>query len=448
MLNKQYDTEFMDTNEKYQIADLVIKHALENGVSQVAVSINDNSSRRIEIREQKIDRLQESIGNSLSVDLYVDKKYSSHSTNLLKEKELRKFIKEAVEATRYLSEDEFRYLPEKELYYNGKGEDLGTLDPAMESVDSKTKIDLARQVEKEIYGTDERIISVTSSYFDNVSNMILADSNGFKGESGSSISGLAAEVSVKDEKGRPADSWGEYNIFFDKLKKTGIGKTALDRTLRKMNPSKVASGKYKILVENLATGNLLYPLISALFGSSIYQKNSFLIGKVNTKIASDILSFYDDPLMMSGFGSRCFDNEGINAVKREVVEQGILRNYFIDTYYGRKLNLLPTSGSTSNIVFKTGSRDRDGLVKSVEKGILVTGFNGGNCNGATGDFSYGIEGFFISKGEIVHPVSEMNISGNMKDFWNTLIEVGNDPYPYSSILTPSMLFEDTDVSGI
>ncbi|MBK7132293.1 MAG: hypothetical protein IPH69_05525 [Bacteroidales bacterium] len=131
-----------------------------------------------------------------------------------------------------------------------------------------------------------------------------------------------------------------------------------------------------------------------------------------------------------------------------VVENGILKNYYIGTYYGRKLDLKPTSLNPSNIVFKTGDKDLNGLVKSVSKGVLVTGFNGGNCNGSTGDFSYGIEGFLVEKGEIVHPVNEMNISGNMNDFWNTLAEVGNDPYPYSTYLTPSMLFDKTDFSGL
>ncbi|MBN2863045.1 MAG: TldD/PmbA family protein, partial [Bacteroidales bacterium] len=343
----------MDTNEKYRIADLVISYALKNGADQVAVSISEYSNRNVEIREKKIDLLQEAIGNSLAVDLYVDKKFSSHSTNLLNEKELLRFISEAVEATKYLSEDEFRYLPDKELYYKGKGEDLKTLDPSITTIDSKIKIDLARQVEAEIYGTDDRIISITSIYGDTVSSNVLADSNGFKGESGSSNAVLAAQVSVKGETGRPSDYWVEYSIFFDKLIKTGIGKTALERTLRKLNPKKIPSGKYDLVVENTVSGTLLNPFISALYGSSIYQKNSFLAGKANTKVASDILSFHDDPLIISGFGSRCFDNEGLNAIKRMVVENGILRNYFIDTYYGRKLNLQPTSGSTSNIIFKT-----------------------------------------------------------------------------------------------
>ena len=80
--------------------------------------------------------------------------------------------------------------------------------------------------------------------------------------------------------------------------------------------------------------------------------------------------------------------------------------------------------------------------------MFVTGFNGGNCNGSTGDFSYGIEGFLVENGELVHPVNEMNVSGNMNDFWNTLIELGNDPYKFSSVMSPTMVFDKTDFSGL
>jgi PmbA protein len=438
----------MNINEKYKIADLVINHAIKNGADQIVASIDDSSSRRIEIREQKIDRLQESIGNTLTIKLYVKKKYSAHTTNHLKEKELLKFVEEAITATKYLTEDEFRYLPEKELYYKGGSEDLKTLDPAINSIDSKTKIELARQVEGEVYGTDKRIVSVTSYYFDNVSNQVLVASNGFRGETGSSAAGLSADVSVKGETGRPSDYWSESNVFFDRFKKTGIGKTALERALNKLNPKKIASGKYPMIIENLVAGNLLGPFLSALYGASMYQKNSFLIGKVNSKVGSDKLSFEDNPLLTSGIGSRLFDFEGLATSRRPIIEEGILRNYFIGTYYGRKLKLQPTTANPSNLVFKTGGKDLNSLIKSVDKGVFITGFNGGNCNGSTGDFSYGIEGFLIEKGNIIHPVNEMNISGNMTQFWNTLTETGNDPNPYSQYMTPSMLFENTDFSGI
>jgi PmbA protein len=133
---------------------------------------------------------------------------------------------------------------------------------------------------------------------------------------------------------------------------------------------------------------------------------------------------------------------------RPVFEKGILKTYYIDTYYGKKLDMKPTSSSSTNLVFETGSKDLQGLVTSVKKGILVTGFNGGNCNGTTGDFSYGIDGFLIENGEIVKPVSEMNITGNMKQLWTSIGELGNDVNKNSSLLAPSILFEGVDFSGI
>ena len=438
----------MDENEKYEIANLVINHAIKNGADEATVAINESSSSNIEIREQKIDKLQESISNGLSLTLYVNKKYSSHTTNHLKKTELLKFVEGAVAATKYLAEDEFRFLPDPKRYYKGRGEDLQIIDPAIASLDPKSKIDLAKAAESEIFGTDERIVSITASYSDSTSSEVLMVSNGFKGESKGSYVGVTASVSIKGDTGRPQDYWGEYGIFLNDLVKTGIGKKALERTLKKLNPKKIASGKYPMLVDNMSAGTLVGPFIAALFGSSIYQKNSFLASKADTKVASEIFSIIDNPLLPKSFGARHFDSEGINAMKRDIVENGILRNYFIGTYYGRKLNLPPTTISPSNLVFKTGDKDQAALIKSLKKGVLVTGFNGGNCNGSTGDFSYGIEGFFIVNGEIAHPINEMNISGNMNEFWNTLIETGNDPYKFSSYLTPTMLFDNTDFSGL
>jgi PmbA protein len=219
----------MNTNEKYALADLVIEHALKNGAQQVSVNIYENRSNDIEIRDQKIDSLKESNRNGLSVELYVDKKYSSHSTNRLKKEELFRFVEEAIIATRFLAEDEFRALPVPELYYKGGSPDLNTVDPKLDSVDAKTKIDLANQVLNEAYKKDERIISVSSYYSDSISNAVMVTSNGFKGESGNTRISLTTSVSLKTDTGRPSDYWYENALFFDKLKTTEIGKKALER---------------------------------------------------------------------------------------------------------------------------------------------------------------------------------------------------------------------------
>jgi PmbA protein len=377
----------------------------------------------------------------------VDNRYSAHSTNRLKKEELSVFIREAIAGTRYLSEDPFRTLPDPERYYKGGGPNLMTLDTGFNQHDPQQKINLAFRAEKEVRGKDDRIISVTASYFDGLSERVMVTSNGFKGDTANSYYGLNAEVSVQGGDARPSSFWGESAVFFDALKKSGIGQQALELALKKIGQKKVASGKMEMIVENRMVPRLFSPLVSALNGSAIYQKNSFLVDQLEEKVFSEKLTVIDDPFIVSGRGSRLFDTEGLATKKRPVIAGGILKNYYIDTYYGKKLEISPTSGSNTNLVFETGNHDLAGLIATVKKGILVTGFNGGNCNGSTGDFSYGIEGFLIENGHVVLPVSEMNVTGNMKRLWSDVSEVGNDVYTNSSWLTPSVLFTDVDFSG-
>jgi len=166
------------------------------------------------------------------------------------------------------------------------------------------------------------------------------------------------------------------------------------------------------------------------------------------RIGSDLMNIIDDPFIISGRGSTLFDREGMATEKRSVVENGILKTYYIDTYYGKKLEMEATTGSTTNIVLNPGDKDLEGLLASINRGILVTGFNGGNSNGATGDFSYGIEGFLVEKGELVRPVAEMNITGNFKQLWNNLVAVGSDVDTSRSWRLPSIVFDNVDFSGI
>ncbi len=439
----------MTKDEKYSIAKWAMEHARKNGAQQVRVSISTNNSSQVEVREEKIDKLEEANRNSMSINLYVDNKYSSISTNRLNNKEeIGRFIQEAIAGTKYLSEDEFRTLPDPEFYYNGSGEDLKTLDHEFTSVDPQQKIDHTFAIEKEVMGKDDRIISVSATYNDGKSGKVMVASNGFEGDTENSYYSVRASVSVKDGEARPQGSWYESSIFHKKLIKSGIGEHALKRALDKLGQEKIQSGKMPMIVENRLAGRTLQPLISALNGSAIQQKNSFLIGMKGEKIGSDLMTIVDDPFIVSGRGSKLFDSEGLATKKRAIIENGVLKSYFIDTYYGKKLEMDPTSGGTTNLVFKSGDKDLHGLMASIDRGILVTGFNGGNSNGSTGDFSYGIEGFLVESGKLTQPVSEMNITGSFNQLWKDLVAVGNDVYSGSSWRLPSLVFNNIDFSGI
>ena len=438
----------MTKEEKYNLAKWAMNYALDKGADQVSVSIANSRNSSVEVRERKIDKLEQAIQSNLSIRLFVDKKYSAHSTNRLVKEDLAHFIDEAIAGTRYLSEDEYRTLPNPNLYFKGEKVNLNVLDNNFDTIDPQKKIDLAFATENEALGKDDRVISVSASYSDGLNERVMVTSNGFEGDTANSYYALFAEVSVKGSEARPESYWSESDLFFDKLKKEGIGKTAMERALKKIGQKKIESGKMLMIVDNRLVGRIFSPLISALNGSAIQQKNSFLIDKLNEKVVSDKLTITDDPFIVSGRGSRLFDGEGLATQKRPVFENGVLKNYYIDTYYGKKLEMQPTSGSTTNLVFSTGNKNLQELIASVNKGILVTGLNGGNSNGTTGDFSYGIEGFLIENGEIIRPVSEMNITGNMLTLWSNIGEMGSDVNLNSSWLTPSILFEGVDFSGI
>ncbi len=439
----------MTIAEKYKLAKWAMQHALDNGAQEVSVSIFDSTSSSVEVRDEKIDKLEQANQAGLSIRLMVDKKYSAHSTNRLGNKrELQKFIEEAIKGTRYLSEDEFRTLPDPDLYYKGGGVDLKTFDNNFTDIDPQQKIDAAFAVEKEVVGSDDRIISVTASYYDGINNTVMVTSNSFEGDTSNTYYGINASVSVSDGDARPQSFWGESAIFYNELKTEGIGEKALKRALRMIGQEKIKSGRMPMIIENRLASQSLGPIISALNGSAIQQKNSFLIDKLGERVGSDKLTIIDDPFIISGRGSRLFDGEGLALKKRPVFEKGILRTYYIDTYYGKKLGMDPTTGGTTNLVFEPGERNLEEMTASLKRGILITGFNGGNTNGTTGDFSYGIEGFLVEDGKIIQPVSEMNISGNMKELWMNLAEVGNDVYENSSWRTPSLMFNDVDFSGL
>jgi len=439
----------MTKDEKYNIAKWAMEYAVQNGAQQARVIIYNNNSSQIEVRDEKIDKLQESNQSGMRINLYVDNKYSSISTNRLSNKEeLAKFIEEAIAGTRYLAEDEFRTLPDPDRYYKGNGPELKTLDPNFNSVDPQQKVKNAFDLEKEVLGSDDRIISVSTSYRDGMSGSVMVASNGFEGDSENSYYALSASVSVTDGVARPQGGWYESSIFSDQLIRTDIGKKALKKALDRLGQSKIASGKMPMIVENKMVGQTLRPLISALNGGSIQQKQSFLIDMKGEKIGSDLMTIVDDPFIVSGRGSRLFDSEGMAAEKRSVVENGVLKTYYIDTYYARKLEMEATSGGTTNLVFKPGEKDLEGLLADIDRGILVTGFNGGNSNGATGDFSFGIEGFLVEKGKLVQPVSEMNITGNFKQLWKDLVAVGSDVDLSRSWRLPSLVFDNVDFSGI
>jgi PmbA protein len=200
-------------------------------------------------------------------------------------------------------------------------------------------------------------------------------------------------------------------------------------------------------VENRAAGRMLGMLLGPLSGSSLQQKRSFLDGQLGKAIGSPVLDVRDEPLLPRGLASRTFDGEGLSTKPRAIFEKGTLATYFIDTYYGRKLGRAPTTAAASNVVMSPGDKSLAELLAAMKEGVLVTGFLGGNSNGATGDYSLGIAGYRVRGGQLAEPIGEMNIGGNQADLWKRLVARGNDPWAYSRMRLPTLVFEGVQIAG-
>ena len=172
------------------------------------------------------------------------------------------------------------------------------------------------------------------------------------------------------------------------------------------------------------------------------------LGKLEQTVASPVLTLIDDPHRKGYPGYRLFDPEGMATLRRTVIEQGKLNTYFLNTYYANKLKMQPTISSPSLLTMPGGKGNALSLAGSVKNGIFVTGFNGGNCNTATGDFSYGIEGFRVENGQITKPVNEMVMTGNMLDLWKKLVTTGDDALKTTAWQIPSLLFDNIEFAGL
>lgn len=439
----------MITTQQQDTAQWAMDLALRNGCQQARVSIITASNNSFEYRNKQLDKLHQSTENKLYIEIFVDGRYGSFSTNRLVKAEIEKLILEGITSTRYLAQDTFRQLPDQSRYYKNEGSDLELFDNSFFNIDTTQKLQVTEQAISEIYGEDDRIISISSAFDDGVGAEYMIASNGFQSTSQDSAFNLTVEVALRTDGDARAEAyWFDSAIYWNDLKKEGIARQALKRALRKIGQTKIASGKYTMLLDNTMSARLLSPLIRAMYGGSLQQKNSFLLNRLNEQIVSNKLSLTDTPHIKRAFGARWFDGEGVATQKRKIIENGILQTYFIDTYNALKMDVEPTISSPSIITAQLGDLNFDQLLNTIDKGIWVTEFNGGNSNPTTGDFSFGVEGFLIEKGIATTPVSEMNITGNMLHLWQNLSQVGNDPRESSSWRLPSIVFEGVNFSGL
>jgi PmbA protein len=444
----------MSTTRNPELGDVArqaVDLARQKGASEVAANSGRNREVQVQWRDGRLEKISEATTRSLSLQLYVDGRYSAVSTSDLRPEALERFISDSISMTRVLSRDEHRRLPEPELYEGRAQLDLEIEDPRQASLTADERQRFVQEVEVAARAVDSKgvILSVTTAFKDTLRETYRVSSNGFEGGMRGTQFIASAEVSARDSDGRrPDESDHAVARFFEDLTDAAtLGRHAGEFALGRLGATKGSSAVLPMAVDNRAAGRLVSMLLGPMSGAAIQQKRSFLDGKLGQRVGSERLVLSDDPHLRRGLGSRLFDGEGISVRPMPLFEQGVLRAYFIDSYYGRKLKARPTMDGASNLSWKLGDKAQAALLAELKEGILVTRFLGGNSNAATGDFSLGIQGFRVRGGKLAEPIGEMNISGNLLDLWSRLVAVGNDPYPHSTFRTPTLVFEGVQFAG-
>lgn len=436
--------------ELFDLASWAVEIAKKAGAAASRASIDRERSVQISYREHKPENIKEASKRSLSIELFVAGRYSAQTTSDLRKEALQSFIENAVGTTRLLAEDPYRSLPDPRYYQGAASVDLQLVDPVYSSFTPEERHKIARAMEEAcLQAGGDKVISVTAEEQDGESEGVLLASNGFSGYQASTYYTGFAQMTAQDAGDRRPNGY-HYAVAIRRGALPApeeIGRTAARNTLDLLGAKKIKTETLPVIIRNQDVPRVLNGLLAAMYGSSIQQKRSFLADKKGQKIASDVLTLIDDPLMVGGLGSRLYDGDGLPARRRIMIEKGVLNDFFVDWYYSRKLGWEPTTGGPANLVVPPGSRSVAEIMQDLGRGIFITGFIGGNSNSTTGDSSIGILGKLFENGEPVQSVAEMNIAGNHLEFWKKLVEAANDPWPYSSWRTPSLVFSDVVVSG-
>lgn len=428
-------------------ADDAIRMARAAGADEVFASADRTRGVEVQVRDGAIEKLEESTSRGLSVRLYVRGRYGTYRTSDLRPEPLRAFIADAVAMTRALERDPFRIIPDPALYEGRSTEDLGLLDPAILALDMDTRIRWCMELSAEC--RHERLVSATVGANDGHSLVASASSNGFRGTHERTVHWRGVGVTLRDEgDARPEGHyWVGARHLGDVPDTARVGAAGLEDAVRRLGATSGPTRRTTMVVEPRAGARLIGLLLGPANASAFSQQRSFWRERVGARAVSSRLEVTDEPLIVRGHGSRYYDAEGIAARPLPIVTGGALVNLYVDTYYGRKIERPPTTGSTSNLVVRPGARDLRAIVADVREGYLVTSWLGGNSDATTGDFSLGLRGHRIERGQIGGPVQEMNVTGNLLTLFSALAEVGSDPWPYGSTLVPTLAFEGVQFSG-
>ena len=408
------------------------------------MSLSDGYS--VTARSSEVENIEYHQDMALNVSVYKDYQKGSASTNDLSEKSIQQAIEKAQNISINTQADDCQGLPESQ-YTTQKWEDMDIYYP--KTLDIKNIIDLTKDCESSAFQKDKRVTNSEGSSFtfsDNT-HMIL-NSNGAYGTFDSTDYSLSCIALAEQNKLMERDYWYSSTRDFDALESSKhIGEKAAERVIARLGAKTIKTRVCPVLFSPEMTSSLISSFLSAINGSSIYKKSSFLIDKIDKKIFPDFVNIQEDPGLSNGSATRPYDSEGVLTQKKDIIKDGILKTYLLDTYAARKLKSKCTGNGVLTNILVSYKKPEANLLQNMTDGLYITDMMGSGANSLTGDYSRGAFGYLIKNGEIQYPVTEITVASNLLQMFENIVSLGDDVDNRNRIRTGSMLIDNITIGG-
>ena len=421
-------SQMTNTVELERAADMALTEAKKQGASAAEVGISHSEGLSVTVRQREVETLEHNNDTGLGITVYFGHSKASSSTSDLSEAAIAEAVKAACNIAKHTQADEAAGLADANLMATAFPE-LSLYHPW--AIDVDKAIDLATLCEQAGLDRDSRISNSEGATVSSHSGQrVYANSHGFIGATQSSRHSLSATLIAQDERGMQRDYWYDIKRDANDLASAeSIGLKAAERTLSRLGAGEVKTGSYPVVFTAQMAPSLFGQLISAIRGGALYRKASFLLDKKGEQIFPEFIHVHEQPHILKALGSASFDGEGVATQNRDIILDGVLQGYVLDSYAARRLGMQTTgnAGGVHNLTIDSSTdADLAALIKQMDKGIIVTETMGMGVNIVNGDYSQGAAGFWVENGQIQYPVDEFTIASNLQDMFMGIVDVGSD----------------------
>ena len=438
--------------ELRELARAVLARAQRAGASGCDCDVSEGHGLTVTVRKGKPDVVEHNRDRSVGVSVYFGERPKIRrghaSTSDLSLAALEQTVDAAAAIARHTAEDDCAGLPEPKLLAR-KVPDLDLYHPW--PLTTEDAIELTRRCEAAAFAVSKKISnSEGATVSAQHSQFVLANSLGFMGGHQGSRHYLSCSVIAEDRGLMQRDDWFSASRVPAKLADPiALGRYAGQRALARLGARKIATCSAPVLFEAPVAGQLLGHFLSAVTGGNLYRKTSFLLDSLGKQVFSPVVRIDERPHELQGSASTPFDEEGVATRERLVVNDGVLEGYFLGSYAARKLGMQSTgnAGGHHNLVVRSNGPDFVGMLRKLDRGLLVTELLGQGVNLVTGDYSRGAAGYWVEGGEIRYPVEEITIAGNLREIFKGIVAIGSDVLVRGGRSTGSILVENMTIAG-